>query len=253
MTIDSSVFPTVQALETRQVEQGDCLLIHHAGSAMVGSQIGSKLIDRGYQCQFVEQHDLESRLDENEFSCIIIDQSSHWVAFYEFVSGLRNKKSATAIFVLCESNSADNRVRIFNAGADGVLDKPFVFAELVARLDSLHRRRQAVASLQSNALKLDLASRRVMSNMRVVTVTRIEFDLLELLVRNVNRAVSVELLREQIRKSRRSYSWPCPYATAAVAKHMCRLRKKLALCCEDHVLRTVRSEGYILEVKQMKM
>ncbi len=232
------------------IRQGNCLFVHHGPKTIVSSII-SKLVDYGYQCQLAERSELDSRLQASEFNFLVIDQLSLWGAFYEFVTSLRDSKNGAFVLVLSEPNTASNRVAILDAGADCVLDKPLAFVELVARMDSLQRRKKHDAFLQTSALKLDLSTRRVTSNCREIKVTQSQFNLLELLVRNVNRVVPIELLCERIHRSERLHSKPdLVAASGTLVQHMSKLRKKLAMI-DHHVLKTVRGEGYVLEVKQI--
>ena len=94
--------------------------------------------------------------------------------------------------MLTARDAVNDRVQGLDAGADDYLVKPFALAELLARLRALLRRRSEGEgeTLRFGDLELDLSSREVRRGGRTFTLTRIEFDLLELFLRHPRQVLT---------------------------------------------------------------
>ncbi|HST14977.1 MAG TPA: response regulator transcription factor [Gaiellaceae bacterium] len=144
--------------------------------------------------------------------------------------------SGPRILMLTAAGDADDRVDGLELGADDYLGKPFVFAELVARVRALARR-QASASpvVHRGDLTVDRARHRVDRGSRPLSLTRKEFGILEMLVAADGAVVSAEELLEHV--------WDAdvdPFSNV-VSVTMARLRRKLG---EPPLIETVIGKGY---------
>src|SRR5262245_66167516 len=95
---------------------------------------------------------------------------------------LRQQGHDTPVLVLSALGTVDDRVRGLKAGGDDYLTKPFAFAELLARVEALLRRKsgpQATTVLRVADLELDLLGQRAMRAGRALDLTTREFRLLE--------------------------------------------------------------------------
>ena len=154
---------------------------------------------------------------------------------------LRAHGDRTPILMLTARDLVDDRVAGLDAGADDYLVKPFALAELRARLRALLRRNAAsTEQLSYGDLVLDLAAARVTRGGREVAVTRTEYLLLELFLRNPGRVLS----HTQIFQSVWGYDFGLRSNNLWV--YMGYLRTKLEAVGEPRILHTVRGLGYVL-------
>lgn len=146
------------------------------------------------------------------------------------------------IFLTARSSLSD-RVKGLTMGADDYLTKPFEMLELLARVDAVLRRTMKESSSNGfimDNVKIDFDSRQIYYNEQLADCTPQEFELLYVLIKNRNIALSREKLLE--------LAWGYDYEgdTRTVDVHIQKLRKKLGL--EDRI-KTVYKLGYRLEVQ----
>jgi DNA-binding response OmpR family regulator len=127
-----------------------------------------------------------------EFDVLVLDVMLPGVDGFSIVRRLRAVGTATPILLLTARDAAEDVVTGLDAGADDYLTKPFAFKILLARLRALSRRRtvEPRTQLQIADLSLDPATRKVKRAGSIVSLTRTEFVLLELLVRNSGRVIT---------------------------------------------------------------
>ncbi len=156
---------------------------------------------------------------------------------------LRDQGVNTPVLILSAKRSVDDRVLGLQTGGDDYLIKPFVFAELLARIESLMRRSRGnhePVRLQASDLVLNLLGRKVYRDGKEIELQPQEFGILEFLVRNKDQVVT----RKQILRHVWGYNFDP--STNIVEVHICRLREKIELPDRPKLLRTVRGAGYIL-------
>jgi len=144
--------------------------------------------------------------------------------------------SGPRILMLTAAAQVENRVDGLELGADDYLGKPFVFAELVARVRALSRRApSAPPVLRRGDLTVDRARHRASRGSRPLSLTRKEFGILEMLLAADGVVVSAEELLEHV--------WDAdvdPFSNI-VSVTMTRLRRKLG---EPPLIETVIGKGY---------
>ncbi len=140
------------------------------------------------------------------------------------------------ILMLTAAGDVDDRVDGLELGADDYLPKPFVFAELVARVRALSRRAPSSAPvLHRGDLSVDLARHRARRGSRLLSLTRKEFGMLELLLAADGALVSAEELLEHVWDANAD-----PFSNI-VSVTMTRLRRKLG---DPPLIETVVGKGY---------
>ncbi|HVE64495.1 MAG TPA: response regulator transcription factor [Mycobacteriales bacterium] len=159
---------------------------------------------------------------------------------------LRAEGDRTPILMLTARTETSDRVAGLDAGADDYLAKPFALEELLARLRALLRRGQHLlpdaselsSQLAVDTLRLDPAARRAWRRDRELDLTKTEFDLLELLVRNAGIVLDHSTIYDRI--------WGYDFGPESknLAVYIGYLRRKVESPGEATLLRTVRGVGY---------
>jgi two-component system response regulator MprA len=155
---------------------------------------------------------------------------------------LRESHNGVPILVMSVNGTLDP-IAALNAGADDFLPRDASLGELHARLRALARRRQNgvdVARLQFEELELDIGEHVARIGGRESRLTRTEFELLHLFMRNPRRVLPHELIYERV--------WGYDFALAGntLRVYIGYLRRKLEAGGERRLLHTVRGVGYVL-------
>jgi len=159
------------------------------------------------------------------------------------LSQLRERKNATPVLLLSARGEVNERVAGLNAGADDYLPKPFVIAELVARVRALVRRGGDNKSivLRLADLALDTISHEVKRGNAKIELTVREYRLLEFLLRNTGRICGRMSIIEKV------WDYDFDPGTNLVDVYVKRLREKIDDGFESKLLHTVRGIGYVLK------
>lgn len=177
------------------------------------------------------------------FDAIILDRNLPGLDGLSVLRALRGAQKSTPIIILSALAHADERVNGLKAGADDYLGKPFSFSELQIRLDNLLRRHGAKpveTVLTCGDLSMDLLTRRVTRDGKVIDLLQREFQILEQLIRHKDRIITRTALLEQV------WDYRFDPHTSLIDTHMSRLRKKLEDGFNKPLLHTVRGVGYRL-------
>ena len=161
---------------------------------------------------------------------------------FQVLRELRQAKVATPVLMLTARDTVEDKVQGLDAGADDYLTKPFIFAELLARVRALLRRRAEARSprLQVADLVLDPATRSVTRGGQPITLTNREFALLEYLMRNAGRVLTRTAITEHV------WDYDFDSGTNVIDVYVNYLRKKIDAGHEPKLLHTVRGAGYVL-------
>ncbi len=155
---------------------------------------------------------------------------------------LRHGGDAVPILMLTARETVPDRVAGLDAGADDYLVKPFALQELLARLRALLRRTLEPdgAEMRFADLSLDPDTREVLRGERAIDLTRTEFLLLELLLRNPRKVLTRELILERV--------WGYDFETSSnsLDVYIGYLRRKTEGGGEPRLIQTVRGVGYVL-------
>ena len=155
----------------------------------------------------------------------------------------REHNNTTPVMLLSARGEVNERIGGLNAGADDYLPKPFVIAELVARVRALGRRSSDSKSteLRVGGLTLDTVTRRAQRAGKTVELTAREFRLLEFLMRSAGRICGRMSIIEKV------WDYDFDPGTNLVDVYIRRLREKIDDDFEPKLLHTVRGIGYVLK------
>jgi two-component system response regulator MprA len=155
---------------------------------------------------------------------------------------LRESGDRTPVLILTARDAVSDRVGGLDAGADDYLTKPFALEELLARIRALLRRSypEYDGSLRVDDLELNPRTRQVTRGDRALELTRTEFALLELLMRNGGIVLTREAIRDRVWGSDESYG------SNTLDVYVGYLRRKTEAGGEPRMIHTVRGVGFVL-------
>jgi heavy metal response regulator len=164
---------------------------------------------------------------------------------FQVLRELRQEKVATPVLLLTARDTVEDKVQGLDAGADDYLTKPFAFAELLARVRALLRRRaeERTPKLQIADLALDPATHSVTRGGQPITLTNREFALLEYFLRNPGRVLTRTAIAEHV------WDYDFDSGTNVIDVYVNYLRKKIDAGREPKLLHTVRGTGYVLQAE----
>ncbi|WP_438446608.1 response regulator transcription factor [Gorillibacterium sp. sgz5001074] len=186
------------------------------------------------------------RVLEQEPDVIILDVMMPKVDGWEVCRRIREGGIGTPVLMLTAKDDISDRVKGLDMGADDYLVKPFALEELLARVRVLLRRKAAEKTeaptnrLQYEDLVLDLDTREVFREGKLIELTTKEFDLLHLFMQNPKRVLSRDLIMEKI--------WGYDYSgeSNVMEVYIALLRQKTEEHGGKRIIQTVRGAGYVL-------
>ena len=156
---------------------------------------------------------------------------------------LREHQNTTPVLLLSARGDVNERVEGLNAGADDYLPKPFVIAELIARVRALGRRSGESKSpvLRVGDLALDTITREARRGDVTIELTTREYRLLEYLMRSAGRICGRMTILEKV------WDYDFDPGSNLVDVNIMRLREKIDANFEPKLLHTVRGIGYVMK------
>jgi two-component system response regulator PrrA len=187
-------------------------------------------------------------VSEHAPDAVVLDMNMPLLDGAGVVTALRAMGNDVPICVLSARSSVDERIAGLESGADDYLGKPFVLAELVARIRALLRRAEAAApsgggeGIVVGPLEVDVLGHRARLGGRELELTKREFELLSTLARNAGVVLSRERLLELV--------WGYDFAaeTNVVDVFVGYLRRKLEVDGRPRLLHTVRGVGFVMRM-----
>jgi two-component system, OmpR family, response regulator MprA len=187
-------------------------------------------------------YDALARQHETPADAVVLDLRLPDLDGLEVCRRMRAAGDATAVLMLTARDAVGERVAGLDAGADDYLVKPFALDELLARLRALLRRTEAAASdvLEYAHLRLDPSTREVTSGDRALELTRTEFALLELFMRNPRVVLPRGVIFERV------WGYDFGPESNSLEVFIGYLRRKTEAGGEPRAIQTVRGVGYVL-------
>lgn len=209
--------------------------------------VSEYLAPEGFQVEAV--HDGKTGLDRalnGNYLLIVLDVMLPNMNGFDVLRNIRDKSRIPVLLLTARGEDVDRIVGL-EIGADDYLPKPFNPRELVARIRAVLRRTSPGSATDNvpeavkvGDVELDPATRIVRQNGKALELTSVEFNLLEVLLREAGRVVTRERLVDSVLS--RKFS---PF-DRSIDMHVSKLRKKLgdSEAGDDHI-KTVRGVGYI--------
>jgi two-component system response regulator PrrA len=173
---------------------------------------------------------------------VVLDISMPDLTGIEVCRTLREDGNDVPVLMLSALDEVSDRVAGLQAGGDDYLVKPFALQELVLRLQALLRRRPPAATdrVRVGGLVIEPSAREVHLDGEQLTLTRREFELLEVLARNAGIVLSRDQLLDRV------WGYDFDVRTDAVDTFVSYLRRKLEAGGRPRMLHTVRGIGFVL-------
>jgi two-component system OmpR family response regulator len=187
------------------------------------------------------------RASSEQWDLLIVDRMLPRMDGLTIVRELRSAGVTVPVLFLTTLGGVDDRVNGLNAGADDYLVKPFSFAELLARVAALGRRRPALeveTTLSVADLEINLLTRTVTRGGARIELLPREFLLLECLMRHTGQIVTRAMLLDEV--------WDVHFDpnTTVVETHISRLRSKIDRGHAVPLIHTLRGVGYTVNVQK---
>ncbi|MGO4110006.1 response regulator transcription factor [Paenibacillus sp. BK033] len=179
-----------------------------------------------------------------EWDLILLDLMLPGLSGIEICRRLRSQRNKTPIIMLTARNSVMDRVSGLDSGADDYLPKPFEIEELLARIRALFRRvdpseDEENEKIEFHDLQVYVSSRTVKRDGEELSLTKREFDLLVVLLRNANNVLSRDQLLDLV------WGFESGAETNVVDVYVRYIRQKLG--GGDKYIQTVRGVGYVMK------
>lgn len=177
-----------------------------------------------------------------EYDLVILDIMMPKVNGFEVIKELRNNGDNTAILMLTARDSADDKVKGLDLGADDYIVKPFDFKELSARIRAVVRRKYGNSSnkLIIDDLVLDTSEKSVTRAGIKIELTGKEYEVLKYLMQSKNRILSREQIKEHV--------WDYDYEgdSNIIDVLIKNIRKKIDITNGNQIIYTKRGLGYVI-------
>lgn len=209
----------------------------------LASNIGEYLEQQGDIPDFAAQGETALALcRQHHYDAVVLDLNLPGIDGLEVCTQLRHSTGQnTPILMLTARDTVNDRISGLEAGADDYLTKPFSLRELYLRLQAIVRRRDdAGTCLRVGDLCLYPQQRLVYRDAAPLELSRINFHILELLMRAFPGVVTRERMEKAI------WQDEPPDSDAALRAHILRLRRLLATAAVPEPIKTVHSVGYRL-------
>ena len=182
-------------------------------------------------------------LEYSEYDLVILDIMMPKVDGFEVIKKLRDKGNHTSVLMLTARDSADDKVKGLDLGADDYIVKPFDFNELMARIRAVVRRKHGNSSnkLVIGDLILDTSETSVTRAGKQIELTGKEYEVLEYLMQSKNRILSRDQIKEHV--------WDFDYEgdSNIIDVLIKNIRKKIDIEDGKQIIYTKRGLGYVIK------
>jgi DNA-binding response OmpR family regulator len=211
------------------------------------TELGPDIIDYLSRSQYVcdrasSLHEASARLTECCYSGLVLDTDLRDGSGLSLLHQLRKLNKDLCVIIISSNNTLESRLEGLQSGADDYLVKPFYFAELVARMDAIVRRRQFHnrPTLDFKEIVINLEGHTALVNSQHVELTRKEFELLVYLVTNQENSLTKAAIAEHIWGEHLDNSDKFDF----LYTHVKNLKRKLHEAGSRNYIHTIYGHGY---------
>ena len=205
------------------------------------------LTEAGFAVQWAGSAETaESIIARGALDLIVLDLQLPGKSGIDLLREMRAAGNQTPVLILTARGSLEERVTGLDSGGDDYLTKPFAFAELIARIKALARRRSGGAAspiIKVGDLEFDTVRRRARIGEHQLNLSPKEAMLLELLMRNAGQVVTRDMIAQSV--------WDSSYnaLTNLIEVFVNRLRQKIDPRADRSLIVTVRGVGYTMRAE----
>jgi DNA-binding response OmpR family regulator len=208
----------------------------------ISSFLQKGLKEEGYtvDCSFDGEEALYL-IEQNRYELILLDIMIPSLNGMQVCKNARNKSIDTPIIMLTAKDSIDDKVTGLNEGANDYITKPFSFEELLARIKVQLRKQINLNNiLQIDNLSLNLDTKEVYRDNKLIKLTSKEYNILEFMMLNSKKLLTEDMINETLMDMNSSVS------SNIVSVYMYRLRTKIDKNYDKKLIHTIRGMGYKL-------
>lgn len=209
----------------------------------LATEIERYLLGHEIVCELVgEINQAREKISNYEYDCIVLDLMLPDGTGMELLKELRQQKRQEGIIIISAREHLEGKVEALRSGADDYITKPFHLSELLARIQSLVRRRYFNGNniLKFHEIEIDLNTKSLEANGQKIILTKKEYQLLLYLMGNHNRVLSKSAIAEHLSGDQADLLINHDFVYA----HIKNLKRKLtASGCNDYI-KTVYGIGY---------
>ena len=210
----------------------------------LGDAVATRLEQLGHTVLWLQDGDeVVATIRLEQFDALVLDLMLPNKSGLEIIKHLRGSGSVLPIVVITARSEIDDKVSLFDLGADDYLVKPFDVRELVARLTATIRRTNGIASntVHIGNASIDMNAHKLVIGGETVECNRREFNLLQILVNHLDKAVAKEILMNRL------FDIDDEVSFNALEVYISRLRRKLRKANIE--ISTLRGFGYRVQTK----
>lgn len=221
------------------------ILLIEDDSAIAGF-VADGLREAGHQADAAtDGADGLAKAAQGAYDAIVLDLMLPDMDGASVLQALRAQGLATPVIVLSARQSTEDKVLCLNGGCDDYMTKPFVMAELLARLKALTRRRaggEQKTRLEREGLTLDLLQRKAYRDGQPIELKSREFALLAYLMENAGSVVTRATIMRHV------WGYDFTPGTNIIDVYVCQLREKIECGGQkQRLIHTIRGSGYVFK------
>lgn len=199
------------------------------------------LSEMGYDCKVAKDGAVGLAMIRSQpYDLAIVDLMLPHVDGRDIIRTTRADGITTPIIIVSNLGTTNDRIAGLNLGADAYLPKPCDMTELKAHINAFNRRFHNTKErvLSARGITLDTITRTCTRDGRSIQLSKVEFAILECLMRNGNCVVTKNMLLND------AWGYDNDYTTSIIPPHISRIRAKLTANGEADPIENLRCEGY---------
>jgi DNA-binding response OmpR family regulator len=211
--------------------------------ALIGKAVKKGLTEEGFAVDWVTTlADAIHLAHEFDYDTLILDLMLPDGSGLELLGTLKNRPNQTPVLILTAKDSIQDKIEGFGRGTDDYLTKPFAFEELLARVRALTRRKYQFHGkvVEVGGLRFDLVGRSVSAQSKPLSLTSMEFSVLEYFLLRRSHVLSREKIAEHI------YTEEVEQESNVIDVFINKLRRKMEAAGIESLIETVRGVGYVI-------